>query len=156
MLLIAPLMILTWCSRKVQNIRPVAGIVSANELFTPAHVSLESCLLQWLTVYRMEVWEEAANVFCELVACVKIDMYVSLLKEMLMYGFLSLLYIFIHIFMHMDIYVSRVEYSIIIIYSSFIEVKHCISMPHCMQLHCDYYYCFAILVIITLPFCLQV
>lgn len=55
----------------MQNTRPVAAIVSTNELFTPAHVSLESCLLQWLTVYRMEMWEEAVNVFCERVARVK-------------------------------------------------------------------------------------
>lgn len=55
----------------MQNTRPVAAIVSTNELFTPAHVSLESCLLQRLTVYRMEMWEEAVNVFCERVACVK-------------------------------------------------------------------------------------
>lgn len=55
----------------MQNTRPVAAIVSTNELFTPAHVSLESCLLQRLTVYQMEMWEEAVNVFCERVACVK-------------------------------------------------------------------------------------
>ncbi len=59
---------------EVQNTRPVAAIVSANELFTPALVSLESCLLLRLTVYRMEMREEAVNVcvhFCECV-CVHV------------------------------------------------------------------------------------
>lgn len=55
---------------EVQNARPVAAIVSANELFTPALVSLESCRLLRLTVYRMEMREEAVNVCVHFPECV--------------------------------------------------------------------------------------
>ena len=54
----------------MQNTRPVAAIVSANELFTPALVSLESCRLLRLTVYRMEMREEAVNVCVHFSECV--------------------------------------------------------------------------------------
>lgn len=45
----------------MQHTTPVAAIVSANELFTPALVSLESCLLVRLTVCRTAMREEAVN-----------------------------------------------------------------------------------------------
>ncbi len=47
---------------EVQNMRPVAAIVSANELFTPALVSLESCRLLRLNVCGKEMREETVNV----------------------------------------------------------------------------------------------
>lgn len=131
----------------MQNTRPVAAIVSTNELFTPAHVSLESCLLQRLTVYRMEMWEEAVNVFCERVACVK-DVRVWGL-ECSYVNVLQMYFFVLSFFSPLQFYDRQIGNTIWgglakmlkeAIYSSFAQVEYCMSVLCSMRFSFFIYY----------------
>lgn len=66
----------------MQTAELTEAFVSANELFTPALVSLESCRFLRLDIYRIEIREEAVNVSSVRVcACVNMGVCVYLYME---------------------------------------------------------------------------